>query len=231
MAKGTSIDARVFGDLLSLLIHDMRNPIATIGANVTFVRGVAQPNEEDIKDYEGAMADTSSALGQVMGGLGLAAVIANYLRGQIPISAADGDVVAAARQAVGRETGIEAEVITCAPVVKAKNGGGAGQLLAITLANAAQHASHEPVRIEIRRDGEEVVIEQHDQGRAIPVELREAVFVLDRQGEVKSQGLGRYSRYLGLVVARIMADTLGASIEADGTDGDAIFRLRFARLD
>ena len=69
-----------------------------------------------------------------------------------------------------------------------------------------------------------------DQGRAVAPELRADAFSLQGQSKLKERSDGRYGRVVGLLAAAILADAMGIKLEADGTDGAAVFRMRLKKL-
>ena len=63
---------------------------------------------------------------------------------------------------------------------------------------------------------------------AVPEELRAKLFTMTGQADVKRDRRGRYVRCVGLFAAGLLAQALGASLEAGGEDGAAIVRVRLA---
>ena len=68
-------------------------------------------------------------------------------------------------------------------------------------------------------------VEVEGAGRAIAPELRDIAFTAAGQLKLKERSDGRYGRSLGLFAAGLLAQAMGARLEAGGTDGAAIIRV------
>ena len=217
-----SIDLR---RLLGLMVHDLRNPAATIRANVTYVREVgAAP--ETIEDVQEALADVDQALSDMLRGLDHLSWLGRMLVGESVVRVADGDVAALAASYVEKETSRDIALdIETTPLV-ARGGAIVGQLLPMMLANSMQHARRGTIHVRAGRDGGDVVVEVEDSGAALAIELRSKAFTLAGQVELKGRADGRYGRNAGLFASRLLAEAAGGTIEAAGEPGAAIFRLR-----
>jgi len=218
-------------ELLALIVHDLRNPAATIGANVAFVREVRGSNEGSTSPDElDALADATTALADLMNGFEQLATIARAIGGTQAPASAPADIASSlesfAHQVPNAKLALELDVDKTPLFVR--GGTGLARILAVLLANSLQHAPGKPVRLCARRVGDDVVVELCDQGRALAPELRIQAFTLGGQRVLKGRSDGRYGRVAGLAAARIMADAIGARLEADGSDGAAVFRLTLA---
>lgn len=212
-----------FGHLLGLVVHDLRNPMSTIGANVAYLAevGVAVSG-----DAEEALADTETAVGDLTRGLDQVAWIGRWLSGDPAVKSADADAVTAVRTAAEREKSLGIELDLPSEPLRVRGGGALPKLVEVLLSNCAQHARRSPVHLSVRREGDAVWVELRDGGAAIAPELRERAFTLAGQQDLKGRMDGRYGRVAGLFAARVLADAMGARLEADGVDGAAIFRIR-----
>ncbi|MFK7986773.1 MAG: ATP-binding protein [Sandaracinaceae bacterium] len=217
---------RSVSEMLALVVHDLRNPVATISANVSFVREEGAEALQGDSDLVEALDDVDLAMNDLMRGLEQLAWIARWIGGSKPVEAAGGDVRQAVESALHR---IEKTVpVTYADVLGETKYGGAplSRTVELLVRNSLQHDARGTPRVDVRREEDVVIIEVRDAGRAVGADLREHVFDLDGQQVIKSRPDGRYSRALGLLAARALADGLHATLEAGGTDGDAWFRLR-----
>ncbi len=217
---------RSVSEMLGLVVHDLRNPVATISANVSFVREEGAEALESDTDMIEALDDVDLAMNDLMRGLEQLAWIARWIGGNSPVEAAGGDVRQAIESALHR---IERTIpATYGEGLGEPRYGGAplSRAVEILLRNALQHDPNGTPRIDTRREGSEILIEIRDGGRAVGEDLREQAFDMDGQQVIKSRPDGRYSRALGLLAARALADGLHAKLEASGTDGEACFRLR-----
>ena len=88
MAKPNVINADEMGHVLGLLVHDLRNPAATISANVDFLQEVGLADTDSIE----ALQDVKLAVGELRRGLDMLAWISRWFTGQVPLEAANGDV-------------------------------------------------------------------------------------------------------------------------------------------
>lgn len=213
------------GHALGLLVHDLRNPAATLTANVDFLAdaGVADDDSRE------ALDDMRIALSELSRGLELVAWVARGLAGQEPVVATPGDVAASLAAAVrgfAKESSVSLTVHGDGPFV-ARGGASAPRVVETLLANAREHARGRPVTVDVRRDGAWVVVTTTDAGKAIAASLRERAFTLGGQSDVKGKAEGRYGRYLALAAVRMAMDGLDGSVEARGEDGAAVFELRF----
>ena len=200
------------GDLLALVVHDLRNPVATISANVSFVKEVGAGDDEDVIE---ALDDVETALGDLMRGLEQVGWVGRWIAGQNAMEGSAGDLRSAVEAGVRRAN---------EPVEVARAGGAMARVVELLVRNALANAAAETVQV-IVRDGPEGVVEIRDAGRAIGEELREEAFTLEGQQILKGRADGRYSRVVGLLAVRTLTDALGARLEADGQDGDAVFRI------
>jgi two-component system sensor histidine kinase BaeS len=213
------------GKAFGLIIHDLRNPAATIGANVAYVREVLPPGDDDLGE---ALADVELALGDLMRGMEQVAWIGRWLSDQPAVLITDGDVRAALRDLPQPSEGTTLRIELPNEPLMARGGGAVRKLVEVMLANSVQHARGGNVVVAAARDGEEIVVTVTDTGAAVASELRDTCFTLEGQQAIKGRQDGRYGRVLGLFASKIFADTIDAKLEADGEDGAAVFRIRLA---
>ncbi len=219
-------DPRLLGQLLALLVHDLRNPVATIGANLSYVSEVGSGTLDT--DAQEALNDSTSALQGLTSGLDNMAFLSRWVANEPAAAALEGSVVDALRSVAARE---RPSVLTLAigdGVARARGAQTLPRLLEILLANAEQHAAGKPVTLRALREGDDVIIEVEDTGRAIAAELRDIAFTAAGQLKLKERSDGRYGRSLGLFAAGLLAQAMGARLEAAGKDGAAIIRVVLA---
>ncbi len=213
------------GKLLGMVVHDLRNPGATIGANVSYVREVLRSHpDEDLKE---ALQDVERALGDLMLGLEQVAWVGRWLSGEAPTGLQNGDVREALKTLRPPPYELHLEVHFPDEPLLIKGGGKAiNRLTQMFVENAVQHARRGRLDVIVRREGEEAVIEILDDGAPLDPEFHRAAFTLEGQLEIKGKAQGRYGRVGGLLAAKVLADAIGASLEAGVRDGRNLFRIR-----
>ena len=228
MAKPDVINSDEMGHALGLLVHDLRNPAATISANVDFLQEVGLVDTESLE----ALQDVKLAVGELRRGLDLLAWISRWLTGQVPLEAANGDVGVFLERLERTETPVPVTVeIAQGDQLYAQGAQVAVEVVDLLLRNTAVNVADPRATIRVYQKGNYVVIEVEDAGEAIAPELRPAAFTLEGQKALKGRSDGRYCRFIGLFAAAVVLDGVGGLIEADGERGAAVFRvyLRGAR--
>lgn len=228
MAKPNVINADEMGHVLGLLVHDLRNPAATITANVDFLQEVGLADTDSVE----ALQDVKLAVGELRRGLDMLAWISRWLTGQVPLEAANGDVGVFLERLERTDTPVPVTVeITEGDQLYAQGAQVAVEVVDLLLHNTRANVADPRATIRVYQRGSHVVIEVEDSGEAIAPELRKMAFTLEGQKALKGRLDGRYSRFVGLFAAAVVLDGVGGTIEADGEQGAAIFRvfLRGAR--
>ena len=211
------------GQLFGLLVHDLRNPAATISANVDFLKEVGINDNEATE----AIDDLHLAVDELRRGLDMVAWISRWLLGQTPLESAPGDVGVFLKRLDNETTPVPVSVsVDESGSVYAQGAQAAVEIVNVLLHNTKQHARGTTAKVSARQDGEAVVIEVTDEGAALGSELKDLAFTLNGQKALKGRSDGRYGRFAGMLAVAVAADGIGATIEADGEDGAAVFRLR-----
>lgn len=216
-------ETSALGQLLALLVHDLRNPVATIGANLSYVNEVA--GESLDRDARDALSDSTAALQDLMAGLDHLSFISRWVAGEPATQAGEGSVADALRSVAARERSFPVVLSMSGEALRAAGAQALPRLIEVLLANAAQHASGKGVTLRAHAAGSEIVVEVEDKGRAIAPEFRGIAFTPNGQLRLKERSDGRYGRSLGLFAAGLLAEAMGARIEAAGVDGAAIIRI------
>lgn len=227
MAKPDVLDAVEWGYALGLIVHDLRNPAATITANVDFLQEVGLSDAESTE----ALQDVKLAVGELRRGLDELAWISRWLTGQVPIEAASGDAGVFLERLERAKTPVPVQVqIARGDTLHAQGAQVAVEVVDLLLHNIRAHVADPRAEIRVFQSGDWVVIEVRDAGKAIAPELREAAFTLEGQRRLKGRSDGRYARFIGLFAASVALEGVGGSIEADAEPGTAIFRIRLRRV-
>ena len=222
MAKPDAINADEMGHALGLLVHDLRNPAATITANADFLQEVGMDDTDSVE----ALQDVKLAVGELRRGLDMLAWISRWLTGQIPLEATNGDAGVFVERLERTETPVPVKVDIATPgQLYARGAQVAVEVVDLLLHNTRANVAEPEALVRVYQDGAQVVIEVQDAGEAIAPELREGAFTLAGQKDLKGRLDGRYSRFVGLFAAKVVLDGVGGSIEADGESGAAVFRI------
>lgn len=222
VSKPDSINADDLGHALGLLVHDLRNPAATISANVDFLQEVGL----DDTDSREALEDVKLAVGELRRGLDMMAWISRWLTGQVALEAANGDVGVFLERLERADTPVPVTVeIASGDQLHAQGAQVAVEVVDLLLHNTRANVAEPSATVRIYQDGDRVAIEVEDAGEALAPELRENAFTLEGQRALKGRIDGRYSRFVGLFAAAVVLDGVGGTIEADGESGAAVFRI------
>jgi K+-sensing histidine kinase KdpD len=223
VAKPDVINADEIGHALGLFVHDLRNPAATISANVDFLQEVGPEDTDSIE----ALQDVKLAVGELRRGLDLLAWISRWLTGHIPLEAANGDAGVFIRRLEREETPVPVTIeIDDTGQLYSQGAQVAVEVVDLLLHNTRSNAPDTTAKVRVYEQSNRVVIEVQDSGEAIAPELRAKAFTLEGQKDLKGRLDGRYGRFVGLFAAAVVLDGVGGSIEAAGEKGAAIFRIR-----
>ena len=223
MAKIETIKADEMGILMGLLVHDLRNPAATISANVDFLQevGLSDPDSTE------ALQDVKLAVGELRRGLDLLAWISRWMSGQAPVEAVKGDAGVFVKRLERAETPVPVTVeVNEQQELTARGAQVAVEIIHILLYNTRANIPGGSAHIRVFNSEDRVVIELRDEGEALAPELRESAFTLPGQKALKGRSDGRYSRFAGLFAASIALQGVGGTIEAGGNKGAATFTIR-----
>lgn len=228
MAKPDVIKTDEMGTVLGLLVHDLRNPAATITANADFLQEVGLVDNDSVE----ALQDVKLAVGELRRGLDMLAWISRWFTGDVPLEAANGDAGVFLERLERADTPVPVTVnMAEGDQLYAQGAQVAVEVVELLLHNTRANVADPRATVRLYQQGGHVVIEVEDAGEAIAPELREMAFTLEGQQALKGRLDGRYSRFVGLFAAAVVLDGVGGTIEADGEQGAAIFRvyLRGAR--
>jgi K+-sensing histidine kinase KdpD len=228
VTKPNVIDADQMGNVLGLLVHDLRNPAATITANADFLQEVGLVDTDAVE----ALEDVKLAVGELSRGLDMLAWISRWFTGQVPLEAANGDAGMFLERLERADTPVPVTVeLAEGDQLYAQGAQVAVEVVDLLLHNTRANVADPRATVRLYAQAGHVVIEVQDEGEAIAPELRPLAFTLEGQNASKGRLDGRYSRFAGLFAAAVVLDGVGGTIEADGERGAAIFRifLRAAR--
>jgi len=212
--------------LFGLIVHDLRNPTATLAANLGFVRdGVGDPTLPRSELSE-AIADSEQALGDLMRGLDQLAWMGRWFNGHETHAPRSEDLGHVFERTRARIKHGPVEFRMPQRQIKVMGGEALERLLEVLIGNGHQHAPGKTVEVGLADETEHVVVEVSDHGKPLSPDFGARAFTLDGQLEIKGRADGRYGRVLGLFAAGILAQTLGAELTAQERHGRNVFRLR-----
>jgi K+-sensing histidine kinase KdpD len=222
VVKPDAIKADDMGSMLGLLVHDFRNPAATITANADFLEEVGLVDTEANE----ALQDVKLAVGELRRGLDMLAWISRWFTGHVPLEAANGDAGVFLERLERVDTPVPVTVeIAQGDQLYAQGAQVAVDVVDLLLHNTLANVPDPRATVRVYQQGGRVVIEVQDAGEALAPELRDIAFTLEGQHALKGRLDGRYSRFVGLFAASVALDGVGGAIEADGERGAAIFRI------
>jgi K+-sensing histidine kinase KdpD len=222
VAKPDVIKADDMGSVLGLLVHDFRNPAATITANADFLEEVGLVDTDAIE----ALQDVKLAVRELRRGLDMLAWISRWFTGHVPLEAANGDAGVFLERLERADTPVPVTVeIAQGDQLYAQGAQVAVDVVDLLLHNTLANVPDPRATVRVYQQGSRVVVEVQDAGEAIAPELRDIAFTLEGQHALKGRLDGRYSRFVGLFAASVVLDGVGGAIEADGERGAAIFRV------
>jgi K+-sensing histidine kinase KdpD len=222
VGKPDAINTGQMGDVLGLLVHDFRNPAATITANADFLQEVGFVDTDSVE----ALQDVKLAVGELRRGLDMLAWISHWFTGRVPLEAANGDAGVFLERLERADTPVPVTVeIAEGDQLYAQGAQVAVEVVELLLHNTRAHVADPHATVRLYQQSGRVVIEVQDAGEAIAPELRQLAFTLEGQNALKGRVDGRYSRFAGLFAAAVVLDGVGGTIEADGERGAAVFRV------
>jgi K+-sensing histidine kinase KdpD len=211
--------------LFGLIVHDLRNPAATLGANIGFVREVMDDPSVPPEELNEALSDAQQALTDLMRGLDQLAWIGRWANDRVTASPVVSELHAVFEGAKRRLKYGMVEFHVPTTTLRVRGGEALERLIELLVVNGQQHAPQRTVQVRARREPSGVVLEIEDEGRPIGAELRQQAFSLEGQIGLKGRAEARYGRVAGLFVASIVAQAAGARIEAAERDGRNVFRV------
>ncbi len=212
--------------LFGLVVHDLRNPAATLAANLGFVSdGLEDPGIPPAELHE-ALADSQQALFDLMRGLDQLSFMGRWFNDRVPAQVSRQDLRTTLENARARVKFGRLEVILPEVELKVTGGEALERLIEVLVSNGHQHSQGKPVTVQVVQAEGAWVLEITDEGRPLAPEFAQSAFSFDGQMEVRGRADGRYGRVLGLFIAGILAQAIGAELAGEARDGKNVFRIR-----
>jgi signal transduction histidine kinase len=241
-ARHVSLDRRVkrtegAGELLALLAHDLKNPLAAVLTNLGFIAGVLRDVEGDasLVDAREAVVDARLACESMQRFCGNLELLAREATGRVSLAPLDPtplDLVGLVDEIVGRQTeaaqGRRLHFVVRAPqrtyaradrelVSRATDN---------LLADAVQHApSGTEITIDVGARDAEAQIVVRDSGPIVPAAMRAQAATPIGQSLAKGRPELRYGRGLALHAASLAVIAAGGALEIGEADGRSALAL------
>lgn len=226
MARAKEDAARFGEQLLGIVSHDLRSPLAAVQASTQLALRRAGTDEALLRALRRA---TSSAarMGRMVEDL--LDFTRARLGGGIPLQRREADLGKIARYAVEEAQAANPEhpLVHRLHYEKGQyDPDRMSQVVQNLIANALQHgAPRAPVVVETRAEPEAVVLEVSNQGPAIPAELLPDLFEPFRRGaHGKARNLG-----LGLFIVQAIVRAHGGTVEVRSSGQSTTFSVRLPR--
>jgi signal transduction histidine kinase/HAMP domain-containing protein len=213
---------RTRDEVLSLVSHDLRSPLAAIQSGASWLRRVARTGSgkpELVAEMLERVDSASVRMGRLIGDL---VDLARLQEGRLAIDAAPNDPVELVRVSVemarpsAEEKGIALEWSAGADLPRVRcDGDRVGQVLTNLLANAIGATSSGSIHVSVRAVEGLVRFEVADTGKGIPEAELQTIFERFRRGtSARYDGSG-----LGLAIARGLVEANGGTIGVESEVG------------
>lgn len=229
------LDSELLGHLLALVAHDLRNPLSALHSNIGYLVGLEQCEDGETRE---ALDDAGLSCECLVVIIDNIDVVARQLIGKsaVPLMRfSAGAIVAEAlsrceRIAASHRCQFAFSPVGAVQAVQVKsNRDFLTRALVNLLLNSVQHAGGSTIEVELSVGAKgEVTIAITDSGSLLGPEERDRSFMASGQLIAKTNGNGRYSRGLGLYVARLAAEAAGAKVTASTQGQKNRFTLSFA---
>jgi len=214
---------------MSLLAHDMRNPLSAVLTNINFVKATVRGRATEVDEALSDSALSCTMLGQVISNLDVLArtLASSALARQATVAKRVADEAAARFAPQGAVSGVRIEVHeTSKATALLVEPTFFSRALDNLLANALQYSpANGAVRIECGEAGGRGIVAVVDEGSAIPADLRALALSAEWQSQAKQRYEARYGRGLGLYCAAEAARIAGATLELGERDGRSAIAL------
>lgn len=220
-------DAARFGEqLLGIVSHDLRSPLAAVQASTQLALRRAGPDEALQRALRRA-SNSAERMGRMIEDL--LDFTRARLGGGIPLTRREADLGKIARYAVEEAQAANPEHPLVHRLHYQKGSydpDRMSQVVQNLIANALQHGTpRAPVVVETRAEAEHLVLEVSNLGPAIPAELLPELFEPFRRGASgKARNLG-----LGLFIVREIVRAHGGTVEVRSADQGTTFTVRLPR--
>ena len=220
MSKGSPLDA----ELMGLMVHDLKNPLAALLANLGYVGSVVAEDESTKEAVDDCLLSTE-VLSRLIDNLAAISTLSAPSDadggGEATVEAA----VHAVEQRMRRHAAAAGLDVHASAEPECGSVGVTGALLQLAVENLvsaglAYAPGGSAVRIAARRDGDQVCVAVQDDGPTVTAEMGALIGELAGQLELKGASGARYARGLGLHVAALVARRAGGSLVVADPGGE-----------
>jgi K+-sensing histidine kinase KdpD len=216
-SSSTSSHTALVSEALGILAHDLRNPIAALLSNVSYLNMASADFSADVRETLADIELSIEALGRMTGVLDL---LSSELRETHPVRARVAFSAAAILDAIwpsaaraAESHGLRLERGFVRPERALGSEHGVQAVVQALVHNAIMCApAGSAVRVSVELLNSEIVFLIEDDGPPLAPAYRDTAFTLRGPSETKSRLDGRYSRGLGLYAAGREAALCGAEL-------------------
>lgn len=226
------LDSELLGQLLALVAHDLRNPLSALHSNIGYLAGMEQCDDSETRE---ALEDAGLSCECLVVIIDNLDVLARHLvgKGAVPmmrvsLPAVVGDVLSRCQRIAAShrcQLALAQAGVDAAVHVKT-NRDFLTRALVNLLLNSVQHSGGTTIDVDCALGAKgDVSVIVTDSGTPLGPEDRERSFLAAGQLSAKTNGSGRYSRGLGLFVAKLAAEAAGARVTASTVGNKNRFTL------
>jgi signal transduction histidine kinase len=215
----TDPDDATLGQMLRILAHDLRNPLAVIISNLGYLQTTLRATSGDIDE---TIADTLSSCEDLNHIIENVDLLGQQTKGMDDGSGGAFEVQGPTAHVMKRfgaladshSVALVSDLERVSPLLRVcGDRGGYERAFANVLRNAIQYApAGSAVHVGLDLEPEHCRVTVSDTGASFPARWRQAAFSAEGQVNGKAKGEGRYGRGLGLYIARCAADAIGADL-------------------
>lgn len=217
------------GDLLGLITHDLRNPLAALSSNVGFLQMLTSEMKEEAREAIDDLQISVEAIGRIADGLEL---LGHELMGRAndpPTVHEVGTILRsvskpALRSAKSHEVSLTFATSEQEAVRFRASEQSFSRALSALIHNALTVAPMKSeVTLRVRVEADQVIFRIEDAGPPLSPEMLESIGTAEAQNRLKSSRSARYSRGLGLFTAHHFARRAGAVLRVgESSQGSAL---------
>ncbi|HEX2877273.1 MAG TPA: hybrid sensor histidine kinase/response regulator [Polyangiaceae bacterium] len=214
--------------LSSFVVHDLKNPVSTVDLLAQLLQRDKTLSPEARETANAIRVEVSSLMRLILNLLD----ISRSEEGALSISTTTFDLAGLASTVVDTmQVRAHARQVLLESRVEAVQVSADVDLMRRVLENLVDNAlRHSPkgstVALGVRRHSEAIELRISDQGRGIPVEMRESIFARFVQGERQDTAVSRTGRGLGLTFCRLAVEAHGGHIYVEDGEPGAVFCVR-----